>query len=1784
MTTVTLRAFVVAAFALLVVTTAAFAQGEVTNGANHAGSIGIPGEQDTWTVSLKLGDPLVIALAEPNGDVPAFVPMITLYGPDGTYMGQSNGYRAAHLERRATRAGVHRIVVSSADVAGLGTGPYQLTIAHMPVNFVVPAGDEGGAVSNGVNHKGVIHRGDIDQWRIQASAGESVVVGVAEPSGDIQGFVPHVQVYAPDGHFLTEADGYRAAHVEWRASQKGTYRVVVFSGDTPNEGAGDYQLTAAMTLASFKVPPGDQGGPLANGANYNGTIHRGDLDQWSLTAKAGEVILLSVGETGGDVAGFVPLVQLYGPDGAHLGQDWGYRAAFLSRTAPVTGAYRVVVVSGDTPYEGAGNYQITIAHPPEPFTVPGGDEGGALKNGAEHAGTIHLGDLDMWSFEAVTGAHVSIRVGETGGNRQEFVPAIGLYGPAGDYRGFDSGYTEATLNLTIQVAGRYTVVVLSDTVTHDGAGSYTLRATGIVVPPPPPLPQVSGRLLGLPCEPGVPCQCVPTYCGNPIDIASGNKFQTATDYRTAGSNVLEFTRYYNSLSVAGPQTFASALGVGWRSTFDRAIRIVSAASVAVERPSGRVLTFSASGAGWRSQSDIDLQLSQAGSQWTLIDGADTEETYVAVSATQAVLTSIRYRNGYTQTLHYDASNRLTAVADSFGRTLTLGYNASRLEALTTPDGTTTTFGYETSPGATAPDRLASVTDGTGATQTYEYEDPDLPVALTGIVDEKSNRFATWAYDGATGRAVLSEHAGGAERTTVSYDDAALTRTVTNALGQQEIYRFTLVQGVPRLSRVDRLATPTVAGASRVFTYDINGFLASRTDWNGIATTFVNDVRGLPTTIKEASGTSAARVTSIVYDALLHVPTQITQPGITTTLSYDEDGNLLNRTETDTAQQTAPYATAGQTRTWTMTWQDGLLTSIDGPRSDVADVERFAYDGNGTLVSSTNALGHVTRITQSTPGGRPLTIVDSNGATTSLTYDGRQRLIRASLGTTAGALVTSYNYDAAGNQTRTTLPDGSFTESSFDAAHRVVAVNDALGQAISYTLDALGDPAKLAIPAGGFSRLASFDTLGRLLKQTGAAGQETRTTYDSSGNALTTVDPLGQTTRRVFDALNRPTRVTDAIGGVTTTVYDAMGRPVRVQAPNGALTRYVYDGFGRRIQEISPDRGKTIYRYDPADNLVQRVNAGNVVINSTFDALNRVLSTTYPSAPSDNVAYRYDQAAHGFGIGRLTSLTDPAGRLDRSYDERGHVVEETRVSGAVTLRTRFVYDGAGHLLRVTYPSGTVVSYQRDAAGRVTDVLRGATNLASNLRYQPFGPLSVLTYGNGIVESRQFDTDYRLTGLTSAVQNLSYNYDLGDKVSSILDGFSVIDSQTFVYDGLDRLTGATGGYGSLSYTYDPNGNRLTQSANGVVSTYAYGSASNRLTQVREGAATQDFSYTPSGATSSIAATGQPKVGMLYSPSGRLLAVTNGSSTNAQYLYDAFGHRLVRSVAGGVSLFQYDQAGHLLAEVNAAGQTTVEYVYVGDRPLATIEPLTGKVSYLHTDHLGTPQVATDAGRAVVWKARYEPFGAAKVVTSLVAQNLRLPGQEFEASTGLHQNGFRDYMPGLGRYLESDPIGLSGGINLFAYARANPLEMIDPRGLEESNAGSVWTKDLPSCPVDLSCEDNQAWSQDPDWAVNKYHPGADTCYRLGTGNWGDNRLNQCCYDPSGRLITDGPGAGTPDKTGVHPFHYFYDVQPFERMGWKKYHEAGWAPIVPAGTPRNWGDYYGPFRPSDLAPRSASE
>ena len=159
-----------------------------------------------------------------------------------------------------------------------------------------------------------------------------------------------------------------------------------------------------------------------------------------------------------------------------------------------------------------------------------------------------------------------------------------------------------------------------------------------------------------------------------------------------------------------------------------------------------------------------------------------------------------------------------------------------------------------------------------------------------------------------------------------------------------------------------------------------------------------------------------------------------------------------------------------------------------------------------------------------------------------------------------------------------------------------------------------------------------------------------------------------------------------------------------------------------------------------------------------------------------------------------------------------------------------------------------------------------------------------------------------------------------------------------------------------------------------------------------------------------------------------------------------------ASGTTFLMYDEAGHVIGEYSSGGALIEETVWMRDVPVATLQPNGSggiNIYYVHADQLNAPRVITQpSSNAIAWRWDTDPFGTVAANQNpsglgTFIYNLRFPGQYYQVETGLNYNYFRDYDPQSGRYIESDPIGLGGGINTYAFVAGNPISRRDPFGL---------------------------------------------------------------------------------------------------------------------------------------------
>ncbi len=655
--------------------------------------------------------------------------------------------------------------------------------------------------------------------------------------------------------------------------------------------------------------------------------------------------------------------------------------------------------------------------------------------------------------------------------------------------------------------------------------------------------------------------------------------------------------------------------------------------------------------------------------------------------------------------------------------------------------------------------------------------------------------------------------------------------------------------------------------------------------------------------------------------------------------------------------------------------------------------------------------------------------------------------------------TSYEYDALGNLTKVTDPLNRKTDFGYDPLNRMTQqvqpvptagrtrptstfTYDALDQlttvvdpralTTSYTTTGLGDQTKLASP------------------DTGVSGN----TFDEAGNLKTSTDARDKTTSYSYDALNRVTSVSYQSGVASSFEYDGgtNGTPSDI----GHLTR------------MADESGQTSYSYDALGRLLSKAQSTHTV--------------AAPLMPLHSVTYSY--GSEGSALGKLASISYPSGaRVNYSYDTAGRVngvtLNPSTLAGSTDSATTLVL-----LSEIGYaPFGAVQSWNwgNHSADHPNSVAR---------TFDQNGRLTSYPLGNpaagGLLRSVSYDAASRISAIahtgggTGALAPANFN-------------------QSYGYDDLDRLTSFIAGNTTQAFNYDASGNRTLASFGGASYANTVSATSNRLSGTAGPAPAKSNSYDGAGNLN-----GDGSITYSYSDRGRLQRVTN-AGVRTDYLYNGLGQRVAKSgaaIASGVNVYVYDEQGHLLGEYDAVGEALQETVYLGDLPVAVLrthhlqtpsdptptptppadtsmmmasasaKPATPKTSaprttaamtssamgsapattvyYVYADHINTARViasASDGG--IVWRwDSADPFGLQQPnehpgTAAAFTYNPRFPGQLYDKESNNHYNYFRDYDPQTGRYIESDPVGLKGGVNTYAYVAANPLRAFDPFGL---------------------------------------------------------------------------------------------------------------------------------------------
>ncbi|MBX7133995.1 MAG: S-layer homology domain-containing protein [Fimbriimonadaceae bacterium] len=656
-------------------------------------------------------------------------------------------------------------------------------------------------------------------------------------------------------------------------------------------------------------------------------------------------------------------------------------------------------------------------------------------------------------------------------------------------------------------------------------------------------------------------------------------------------------------------------------------------------------------------------------------------------------------------------------------------------------------------------RLLSIADRNGNTQTLSY---DGTGRLSSVVDS-SGRTIAFNYD-ASNRIIFITTP--LNRTLqYSYDGSGNLISFRDALGGITGYTY---------DSAGRMLTATDPRGNVYLqnTYDSQGRVISQRNARGHVTTLAyNTPNTGTTTITDPLG----NITKHVHDGDLRLVQVINADGGITSNTYD--ANNLKTKVTDPLGRATSYTfdAAGNTT---------------GVTDAAGKTATFAFDATNNLTRITDRLARVISLAYDTKGNL-LTVTDAAGGVTTMTYDtaGQMLTLRNARGIT-----TTFSYDAAGNRIKITDGRGGVIDRTFDAAGRMLTIKDQTGGIWTYTYD-LND---------------------RLLSLKDPLGNTATRAYDPNGNLTRETDANGRATQYTYDSTDKISQVTNAAGGITRYTYDANTDLSSITDAKGNVTTFVFDNM-RRLKSVRDPLQKTVVtnNYDLTGNITSQVDGNGKTNRFGYDALNRRTSVTLWDGK--NVSFTLDAEGNRLtmvdargttayavdALNRITSVTTPDGKVVKNeYDSVGNRTKITYPDGKVAQQA---FDALNQLASVTAWNNQVISYTRDAAGRVTIASTPANN-------------AVVDYG--------YDSAGRLTGVTNklgGVVTSSFAYTLdsvGNRTTMKLANGS---EHQYGYDALYRLTSWTPpGSQPIQYAYDAMSNRTTLTAPDAKVSYTYDTA--------------------------------------------------------------------------------------------------------------------------------------------------------------------------------------------------------------------------------------------------------------------------------------------------------------------------------------------------------------------------
>ena len=781
-------------------------------------------------------------------------------------------------------------------------------------------------------------------------------------------------------------------------------------------------------------------------------------------------------------------------------------------------------------------------------------------------------------------------------------------------------------------------------------------------------------------------------------------------------------------------------------------------------------------------------------------------------------------------------------------------------------------------------------------------------------------------------------------------------------------------------------------------------------------------------------------TSFHKDPLTDQLTEIRHPcGETETYLYDSSTNLKtgevhtalsgDYTETQyirdasnrvTAVRTAFNAPAGQGTAWGVAYDpvSRLPAAVTDPSGRVtctdygADglpatnriqlapgvtlAETFAYTTNGLLAEYRDPCGRATAYAYG-PGGYVTNVAPAAGPSVSLEWNAARGLLTGVTRPGPDApRVSAIVRDGFGRVNRVTLPGGLGEEAfSYDAAGRVIRHTDTAGRVTRYAWHPGGKLAEAVSDAEGLAASVSFG-------------------YSQQMDTLRITDPLGREVERyALDGLGRATNVWDVEGRSLSVRYLLGGLVSGIDRFDGTSVGFAYDAGARLARAVYPDE-TLAFSYLACGRPVSASNAAARVGWSYDDAGRLTNETAQAAALASRVSHSLDLS--GLATNTTLSVESWALNVERSFDPAGRLSRQ-RMNSSTNELTHFSYSYCGWsgLLSSVSNAALTAAYASDILDRVT-----------NITYR--------TAGGGLVRS------------------FAYAYDASSLITQkVVTADGACATNAYAYDGLGRLVSESstqsGTNAVTHFSYDLAGNRLSVSSvfSVVNNTYTH----NRMDGLGYDAAGNVTGMTRGGVTLALVWNGQCQ----------LVSVSTNGAFAESYAYDALGRRVSTTDSGGTVFHVYD-GDECVADTDASGNPLRSYTWgqgidnllamtVYTYPSNSPQP-TASCYYAVKDHLGSVHALVDESGSVVESYSYSVWGEATILSSGLSpltssqfgNRYLFQGREYCFATGLYNFRARWYDPATGRWLSNDPIGISGGLNLYAFCGNNPVNYVDPDG----------------------------------------------------------------------------------------------------------------------------------------------